>query len=116
MWHNVDCLLPRKLHRRGFGPATPALPAAHSTSRHSPQAAILRDMRDRNIVQFVGICMGSEEEGQPDEAMMIQEFMEAGDLVNIVLCLRFCPVLSCTGGKLSAPALVVARTGHRAAG
>lgn len=44
------------------------------------EAAILRDMRDRNIVQFVGICLGREEEGQPDDAMMIQEFMEAGDL------------------------------------
>lgn len=31
------------------------------------EAAILRDMRDRNIVQFVGVCMGREEEGQPDE-------------------------------------------------
>ena len=28
-------------------------------------------MRDKNIVQLVGICMGSEEEGQPDEAMMV---------------------------------------------
>jgi hypothetical protein len=37
----------------------------------APQAAILRDMRDKNIVQLVGICMGSEEEGQPDEAMMV---------------------------------------------
>ncbi|EFN59227.1 hypothetical protein CHLNCDRAFT_138200 [Chlorella variabilis] len=53
------------------------------------EAAILRDMRDRNIVQFVGICMGSEEEGQPDEAMMIQEFMEAGDLVNIFKALKW---------------------------
>ncbi|KAL4431266.1 hypothetical protein ABPG75_006522 [Micractinium tetrahymenae] len=44
------------------------------------EAAILRDMRDRNIVQFVGICMGAEEEGIPDEAMLIQEFMEAGSL------------------------------------
>ncbi|PRW58424.1 serine threonine- kinase isoform B [Chlorella sorokiniana] len=44
------------------------------------EAAILRDMRDKNIVQFVGVCMGRSEEGQPDEAMMIQEFMEAGDM------------------------------------
>lgn len=29
-------------------------------------------MRDKNIVQFVGVCMGRSEEGQPDEAMMIQ--------------------------------------------
>lgn len=36
------------------------------------QAAILRGMRDKNIVQFVGVCMGSEEEGQPDEAMMVR--------------------------------------------
>ena len=28
-------------------------------------------MRDRNIVQFVGICMGAEEEGIPDEAMLV---------------------------------------------
>ena len=35
------------------------------------QASILRDMRDKNIVQLVGICMGSEEEGQPDDAMMV---------------------------------------------
>lgn len=33
----------------------------------SCQASILRDMRDRNVIQFVGICMGKEEEGQPDE-------------------------------------------------
>lgn len=30
-------------------------------------------MRDRNIVQFVGICMGAEEEGIPDEAMLVRQ-------------------------------------------
>lgn len=33
--------------------------------------------------QLVGVCMGREEEGQPDDAMMIQEFMEAGDLFKV---------------------------------
>lgn len=29
-------------------------------------------LSDCDILQFVGVCMGRSEEGQPDEAMMIQ--------------------------------------------
>ena len=61
-------------------PASPMVGAWWPFSRHSfvlrrplpLQAAILRDMRDKNIVQFVGVCLGSEEEGQPDDAMLVR--------------------------------------------
>ena len=68
---------------KGFSESLVCLPACLPACLLPPcspaaQAAILRDMRDKNIVQLVGICMGSEEEGQPDEAMMVGRWAAAG--------------------------------------
>ncbi len=63
------------------------LPASASALPLPFQAAILRDMRDKNIVQFVGVCMGRSEEGQPDEAMMIQVWLGGIKAYMHKLCL-----------------------------
>lgn len=65
-WQGTHPRLPFTPHR-----PPPPHPIPPHPIHHHPQAAILRDMRDRNIVQFVGICMGAEEEGIPDEAMLV---------------------------------------------
>lgn len=42
------------------------------------EISILKSCRDRNIVQFIGACL------QPEQTMLVTEFMEGGDLYHAI--------------------------------